>query len=974
MSRQEKGSRMRLLPAKLQLQQRDALTGSYPTNQRFSTDGRTGNYLTNFDDTKTIDFISVESEVLVTEQTYGFESDLIHYQRWSDDEYQGALQTELRFKQTYVGTPFSTEINQAIQDINNNDKNDDNHMIVQMAQFDSDPWPKPGPHPNTKALLFDKDNAEFAYIDYYQTDPGANYKDVTNRPFSVCVWIYPTIEDKEVEYPIVYQGMLNAAESIISPQSVWQLLIVDQRIEFRVYNEGNYNQYAYARTIDQIPSGEWIQVCVTYNPDGGNKAIFIYVNKAEQQLDTNYDAFTNGLICQYEQLVIGRYYYNDEVNPVIDNKYLGLISEIFYTGKILSQEEIEILDDAVRSGVSIIDYVESSTENVGGYIPGIGLSKSSIWLQQPDAQDILSLTGSSMYSNTGSVQPSVIDGLPFIHFSPGQDLTPFRDSSHPAVDGKSDNNPFYATGSAVTDVGEGFTSPLWSKNKIEIDISVANTCTSNFFISSGYYPTANASPSTQNQNYNMCYYNFENKTWEGLGLGYPFGFTSLTRPDVPLSLFNRNFIYDNSQTIGFSPGIVNFHGTLADFKTQVSGIFEFQASAGEPVTNFGFPYHPKFHATSSQLLNLSQYITEPFLLEKIVVELSAAYTVYADIYNTASYEVPSGITTITSITQSTLPCAINNFFILNQRSNNILSNYVETTGFSNSFFNTSLPTTKTLSFNGPNTYVTTVRDLITWGGISSFAQNMLTSSFRVGVGGNSSNGGNVYYIVSGTNVPFLSYSPKELMTRDYNISSSQEAHDDLRPLSWVKNVYMELPTKVATSINKIASNSTQGIYMSQMNFGNNTLLYQSFINLKYDGGGRNALGMAISNGRNYVSPVNALQFDKSAGEFDAGFNIGSIKLIKSENHYKYNPYILLPTDQLIFGWQQPMLNYTYISGSGVEHGGNQINIKSGLFSDISFLPGPAKVTLYGSYIREGKEYNEGTNQLLSSDSIHEVIE
>jgi hypothetical protein len=972
MGRQEKRSRMRLLPPKIQLQQRDALTGSYPTNSRFSNDGRTGNYSTNFDDTKTIDFTEIKSGLTTVEGTYGFEANLIHYQRWSSKEFVDAFQNELRFKQTYVGTPFSAEINEAIQNINDDDKVTDNQMIVQLAEIGSQVITD-GPYQNIKAVSFSKDDAQYAYIDYYQTDPGANYKNIFKRSFSVCVWILPTIEDKDVEYPILFQGMFNAGEEF-EPKSVWQLLIVNERIEFRIYNQGKSEQYGYARTKDEIPSQEWLQVCITYNSDSGSDPISIYINQIEQALETDYDVFT-GFICNYEQLIVGRYYYDDEINPIVDNRYVGLISEIFYTGKRLSIEEIGILDDALKSGVSIIDYTQVISTKESGYIPGIGLPESSIWLQQPDAQDILSLTGSSMYSATGSVKPNVIDGLPFIHFSPGQELTPFRDNVQPAVDGKSSNNPFFATGSAVTDVGEGFSGPLWSKNKIEIDISVANTCTSNFFISSGYYPTANASPSTQNQNYNMCYYNFENKTWEGLGLGYPFGFISYARPNEAFDAnFNRNFIYDNSQTIGFSPGIVNFHGTLEDFKTQVSGIFEFQASAGEPVTNFGFPYHPKFHATGSQLLNLSQYITEPFLLEKIVVELSAAYTVYADTYNTASYEVPGGTTTITSITQSTVPCAINNFFILNQRNNNVLSNYIESTGFIKSFFNTSLPVTKNLSFNGPGTYVTTVRDLITWGGISSFAQNMFTSSFRVGVGGNSSNGGNVYYIASGTNVPYLSYSPKELMTRDYNISSSQEAHDDLRPLSWAKNIYMELPTKVATSISKIASNSTQGIFMSQMNFGNNALGAQSFINLKYEGGGRNALGMAISNGRNYVSPVNTLQFDQTAGEFDAGFNIGSIKLIKSENHYKYNPYILLPTDQLIFGWQQPMLNYTFITGSGSTHAGNQINFKSGLFSDISFLPGPAKVTLYGSYIREGREYNDGLNQLLSSDGIHEVIE
>ena len=73
MSRQEKGSRMRMLPPRVQLQQRDALTGSYPTNVRFSTDGRTGNYKVNFDDTSVINF-SGEKLNYLTDY-------VIHYQR-----------------------------------------------------------------------------------------------------------------------------------------------------------------------------------------------------------------------------------------------------------------------------------------------------------------------------------------------------------------------------------------------------------------------------------------------------------------------------------------------------------------------------------------------------------------------------------------------------------------------------------------------------------------------------------------------------------------------------------------------------------------------------------------------------------------------------------------------------------------------------------------------------------------------------
>ena len=56
MSRQEKRTRIRVISPKLQLRGQDALTGSYPTNVRFSLDGRTGNYKVGYNDVQTVVF------------------------------------------------------------------------------------------------------------------------------------------------------------------------------------------------------------------------------------------------------------------------------------------------------------------------------------------------------------------------------------------------------------------------------------------------------------------------------------------------------------------------------------------------------------------------------------------------------------------------------------------------------------------------------------------------------------------------------------------------------------------------------------------------------------------------------------------------------------------------------------------------------------------------------------------------------
>jgi hypothetical protein len=589
------------------------------------------------------------------------------------------------------------------------------------------------------------------------------------------------------------------------------------------------------------------------------------------------------------------------------------------------------------------------------YIPGIGFAEDSIWLINSASND---LTGSII--TTGSVRSQVIEGLPFFHFTPGQELTPFRDNDQPAVDGKSSNNSFFATGSAVTDVGEGFTSPLWSKNKIEIDISVAAACSGSLYIEN-YDGGANLEPlmASYGKSYEMLYYNFEQKLWQGVGKGIPYGHYHNGR-DLNNNL-NASVPYENQAMFAYAPSIIN----LVDDQMEVTGVYEWQASAGQPFTNLGYPYHPKYHATSSQVLKVNQYITEPFLVEKVVIELSAAYTIFAEAYNTASLN--AGIVSITSITQSTLPASINNVFILNQRRNNkfsyferIESNlYTPSNPYDDAMLQVNIPTRFTVSVGSEETYVDTVRDIITWGGITSFAANMVTSAYR---------SGQPFYASAPVNPQ--SENPKELLTRELVLTSNAEAHDDLTPLSWSGSICLNLETKSPIRIDRNANvnpaDPPDNVF-SLFEAGQSTY---GHMDLKFSGGGRNALGINVPNGRNYVTPVAQIQTNgtfKNIYSYDKE-NI----LVKNEDRYRYNPYILLPTDELIIGWQQPLLNLMIPNPGG--GGPFYYNCENDVvFSEIKFLPGPAKITLYGSYIRAGREYNDSLNQLLSSDGIHEVI-
>ena len=202
---------------------------------------------------------------------------------------------------------------------------------------------------------------------------------------------------------------------------------------------------------------------------------------------------------------------------------------------------------------------------------------------------------------SGSMKKNVADT--FVTFTPGQDIQAFRDNSNPAVVGKISSsvngiNPFYATGSAVRVTGQGFQQPLWSKSKIEIDLTP-----------SAVHTISLPRTGSVGTSFPMMYWNAEKKRYEGIGIGKPIGGTYAANTNGL-----KSFLDD--QTIGFS-ACVDGGGASLNQKN-LYNVY------GRQISNFGFPYAQKFQPTGSQQINMSYYLSEPFLLEKLVVEVSAA--------------------------------------------------------------------------------------------------------------------------------------------------------------------------------------------------------------------------------------------------------------------------------------------------------------------------------------------------------------
>lgn len=542
---------------------------------------------------------------------------------------------------------------------------------------------------------------------------------------------------------------------------------------------------------------------------------------------------------------------------------------------------------------------------------GVGLPSGSLYFS--NNANLRQNQTSTQFSGSGNLVKGIGDSTPMVRFNNGQDGGPFRDNDQYAVDGKSDSDPFFATGTSIADGGEGFESPLWSKNKIEIDISCGSTSNFSTYMERNNTPLVDLS-------YNMCYYNFNAKRWEGIGIGRW------------LDSGNINFV-NTYNTIGFLGGLFDLPAAAAPSVRNLNLVdkyFEYQKNAGRISDIYGFPFDARYHATSSQLFSMSQVINKPFLVEKIVIDISASFIFDNNIQN--GVYPPS---TQYELTSSFFPGVINNIFLLNQRKNVKINYYNENYAQSNrGVVTSSLPRRVRLSnISEPETTVSTIRDIITYGGVSTFASNVKTFVTR------SSDA------FLGT-IPYRAENPKQLFSRDIVIDTGVPLSKSLNALNWNQRLEFKLKPKCPSYLTA-----------SLLDGESRTVLGAA-------SGGSNNLGVLFPSGRNQSSFIKNV---KSVEEITGTrFVIG--------DYDSNTPYILYPEDNLILGWQQPspsILDDWYDITTGIGTAGSVPG--SGRLCRISFAQGPAKLVLYGSYITEGKEDNDSLNQLLSSESIHEII-
>ena len=669
--------------------------------------------------------------------------------------------------------------------------------------------------------------------------------------------------DTLIDYtPLLWKG--DKATSL----SDWQFLIKsDGTIQFVAFNSttGTYR-------IFQTPSGyamdkAWHHLAITFSEVG---YVYIYLDGEVLSVSVNDFGWT-GFASTTNQIYLGALF--DSVYVGGSRVCAGNFDNIVVANRMAKADEVEYL----RLGAPVEGAPTVWTRGTGIVMPtGLLISDRSLYRTNQGGTQELNQEAITDLTVSGSIRKGIGDG-----FEPTltENYRAFDDSGKPAVDGLSAGNAFYSTGSKVGDVGEGFDQPLWSKTKIEVDLTPSEN--HSFFIQN-YTSSSNSYP--------MAYWNTSRKKWEGVGAGKEFGRYVAGNEAAFKAICEE-------QCIGFGNGMNQGGSGLEDY------------SIGAKISNFGFPYHVKYHATSSNVIQMSQYISEPFLLEKIVLEWSGSLK-----YNNTSFGTATNYSVAT-------------FFILNQRKpfgydDPAVQRFVYRTvdGHTHTLITGALLPS---SYGGGQEY-NTIRELVTHAQVVGFSENVTEEQVRVG--------SRELNILSGSSISSGSFG------------------------AWRGRLVMSGTVK--------NSLPNDGLDTLQVGHNDSGMTAMMLINKN-----STRSGLFTPGGRDFVGALEKGRVVTSYASLESGFPgstdpTGSITVL--DRYSKPNPYLLQPSDNLVFGWQLPVANRINSSFGTPQYNGQG--------TELTFASVPSKITFYGSLVRENQECHDTLNQLLTSTAIHEVIE
>jgi len=551
----------------------------------------------------------------------------------------------------------------------------------------------------------------------------------------------------------------------------------------------------------------------------------------------------------------------------------------------------------------------------------------------------------SLVSSGSSI--SNISDSKILSFS-DQTASPFNEES--VTDFRNDG--FYTVGTKE-DTLPGFNSSLLSKTKFKLTLSASEETQIGLI----YPPPINNNFSYQNM---MCYYNFTENKWEyGALQGFRRYDQDLTDLIESSSIgFGSLNLIGESQTTSLSTPI-----RYPDFT--YNGDF-FVASGVRPTNTFGFPSHVKFapQTGSGQTIKAKEIgITKPFLLEKIKVSFDASMQ-FSDIEDgspSSQYYSLEGVKWSGSnygiFNIENTEIYIPTFFMLRnfkdsvEFTNNVqYINQVGSATVQNYKSNLSIPSNRYIvdrDSGTPDTFndnVLTNRELISYGQFTVYRSGSEEPGAFINVFNDSTN----YTFID---APFGSNIINAL-TRDAKLLTITSSTNNLE----INQLTMEFPCR-----SPIIS---QDVF-STFDIGKSGTDYTVILD---SAGGRTPITVN-SLSRNISSAFNPNLTLLETKEINIADGLTTeltktLKIAGLNSFDRTSPYLIFPEDELIIGWQYPLPRK---SDAGIGSGDDE-------FDEFSMtLKGITNIELFGSQVKDGKEFHEGLNQNLTSNVVHEVI-
>lgn len=548
--------------------------------------------------------------------------------------------------------------------------------------------------------------------------------------------------------------------------------------------------------------------------------------------------------------------------------------------------------------------------------------------------------------------PSISDSLIDIN-EKNPSAIPFNDNLHITNDSKE----FYKYGIKESEY-PGYSSNLSAKTIIEVDLSTSTPINLGKIDNTqpGGSAARHAITGSGGLDANlMVYWNSTLRRWEKIGwpLGVNDNGANTTSDDIINILTSSAVGFSSVGVIGSGSG--NF-SSPDDTVTLLPN--DLLNAYNRPTDTFGFPFSGRYYATGSQyILAKDLGITKPFLIEKCVIDFNMSGKVnkntggvFDGMYFQNNYYNESSATVAVRHSTPT-------FFILNQKKNSYSNIKIDVYTGSNEqsiiSYSESIPAYYQLvSSSNQLTYVDETRELVTYGQhtfvvSSSYPGNNFTPNIKF------DDFLRTPIIRDGLTVLNTNTN---LQVLDYYFTGSFRTEFKCRNTSKITPFSPYYVVDVPGTAIGAPSSPYGGVYSAYSNIRMGKQLPGRSSGLISDE------SRALFNGFSAFNPTNktvSVQYnDVPAAAIGTTFFTNPVVVPKEKGVDLTSPYIVFPEDKLIFGWQTP-LNYRRINAD----------------DDNSYLTlfGKSKLKLYGSEIREGKEFHEGLSQNLTTNVIHESI-